>query len=255
MNSTCQFIAHLQQAELFSLIKSVILALLGFYLAKLISNKSAAFISRYASSQQTMILQKSIYFLVLTLFLVTALQQLGFKLSVLLGSAGIATAAVAVASQSSISNIISGLFLILEKSFQIGDKIKVGSTLGIISSIDLLSVKVITPNNTLIRIPNETMLKNEITNLTRFESRRQDLQFTVSSKEKLAPVKSLLMQAALNNEYSLKVPSPTVVIKQIGNGHINLQLSIWVNQENYDVLHDLIFQQVIALAEQKNISL
>ena len=77
-----------------------------------------------------MLFQRGAYYVILGLFVIAALHQLGFNLNVLLGAAGILTVALGFASQTSMSNLISGLFLIGEKPFQIGDIIKVDQTVG-----------------------------------------------------------------------------------------------------------------------------
>ena len=116
------------------------------------------------------------------------LGELGVKLTALLGAAGIVGIAVGFASQTSVSNIISGLFLISEKPFAIGDVLKVGGTTGIIQSIDLLSIKIRTFDNLFVRIPNEKILSSEVTNITRFPIRRMDIVFQVDYGQDLARV-------------------------------------------------------------------
>jgi small-conductance mechanosensitive channel len=240
-----EILSTLQQVQFFAFFKSGLLIIAGFLLARLSSNAASKFISRYAAAQQVVLIQKIVYFAILILFLVAGLQQLGFKLSVLLGSAGIATAAIAIASQTSISNIISGLFLIMEKSFKIGDKIQMGNTIGVITSIDLLSVKILTANNTLIRIPNETLIKSEITNITRFESRRLDLSIKIPIEVALNEMKALLLEIAQSNALSLKTPLPSVNIQKIEADGVDVQLSVWVDQKHYENLLDSLYEQII----------
>ncbi len=239
--------------EVISILKTIILLVIGYIFARGATRYSKKIINRYCSSQQAMIINKVIYFTILTLFSVAAFDQLGFKTSVLIGSAGILTAALAFASQTSISNIISGVFLIMEKSFQVGDKIKIGGTIGWISSIDLLSVKILTPVNTLVRIPNEALIKSEITNLTRFESRRLDLIFKIKFEEDIQRTKGILLEIATKNKFSLKTPLPTVFIKEIDDGEIALQLTVWVHYKEYDDLVDSIYQEVQTAFIQHNI--
>lgn len=256
MLNTCHsIIASLQGAQFFSIVKTLILLIAGFVLARLASQAAPKLVSRYATSQQSMILKKSIYFIILGLFIIAALQQLGFKISVLLGSAGVLTVAAAIASQTSISNMVSGIFLIMEKSFQIGDKIKVGNTTGVVSSIDLLSVKILTAQNTLIRVPNETLIKSEITNITRFESRRLDLNFKVSSEENITNIKKLLLDIVTQHSLVEKTPLPTVSITEIDSTGVYLQLSMYVNQKSYDQVADDLYEEILIALQQNNISL
>lgn len=255
VREACDFVTHLQHAEILQIFKTLILIISGFLIARVTKQAAQRLLSRYISSQQTMVLQKIIYFSVLMLFIIAAFQQLGFQLSVLLGSAGIATAAIAIASQTSISNIVSGLFLILEKSFKIGDRIKVGSTTGVVSSIDLLSVKILTVNNTLIRIPNESLIKSEIINLTRFESRRLDLIFNVKVDQDIPKIKQLLTEVATQNRFSLKTPVASTTIKEIEDSDVSLQLSVWVLQTEYDILADSLYQEVLLVFTKHEIQM
>lgn len=241
--------------ELVSIVKAIILIIAGLFIANFASKTAVKFGNKYTSASQAALIHKAVYFIVLTLFIIAGLQQLGFKLSVLLGSAGILTAALAFASQTSISNIISGIFLIMEKSFKIGDRIKIGNTSGTVSSIDLLSVKILTANNTLIRIPNETLIKSEITNVTKFENRRLDLTFKISVYDDLSQVKMLLLEAAKKNKLALPSPSPSIAITKIDNNLIWLQLSVWVEQNQYDALSDSLQEGIIVTSKEHHIQL
>jgi hypothetical protein len=103
------------------------------------------------------------------------MRQLGFDFTVLLGAAGIVTVAIGFASQTSASNLISGLFLVWRRRSGIGDIVTVDGVTGEVLSVDLLSTKLRTFDNLQVRIPNETMVKARITTLNRFPLRRVDL--------------------------------------------------------------------------------
>ena len=82
------------------------------------------------------------------------------KITALLGAAGIAGVAIGFAAQTSFSNIISGFFILSEKSLKIGDYITIKDVSGTVDSIDMLSVKIKTPDNQMVRVPNETIIKD-----------------------------------------------------------------------------------------------
>ena len=157
------------------ILRAVVVAVLGLVVARLASAGLGRLAGRRASPHQMMLLRRGSFYLILALFLVSALHQLGFNLGVLLGAAGILTVAIGFASQTSASNLISGLFLLAEKPFAIGDTIRVGTTTGEVLSVDLLSVKLRTFDNLYVRIPNESLIKAEMTNLTKFPIRRLEI--------------------------------------------------------------------------------
>src|SRR5208283_1440362 len=154
-----------------------------------------------STPQRQMVVRKIISYSGFVLVLMAVLAELGVKLTALLGAAGIVGIAVGFASQTSVSNIISGLFLISEKPFAIGDVIKIGGTTGIIQSIDLLSIKIRTFDNMFVRIPNEKILTSEVTNITRFPIRRMDITLQVSYDEDLDRVRTVLNEIAVANPW------------------------------------------------------
>lgn len=238
-----------------AVIKAVILIIIGFITAKLISVGLSKIFSQRFSSYQYRWLRRIIFYTIFILFLLAAFQHLGFKLNILLGAAGILTIALGFASQTSISNVISGLFLIAEKPFVIGDSIKVNNTTGEVLSVDLLSIKIRTVDNTLVRIPNEVLIKSDIVNLTKFPIRRFDLQIGVAYKEHLEKVKKLLLQIADKNPLCLEEPKPFVLILGFGESAINLQFSVWATKNNFSDLKNSIQEQIKVAFDEHHIEI
>ena len=99
---------------------------------------------------------------------------------------------------------------------------------GIVDAIDLLSTKLKTADNTLIRIPNETMMKSEITNLSYFSTRRVSLLFRVSYDCNITQIKSKLLTIAKECKLVLNTPEPSVSIENFTNYAIELNLVVWI---------------------------
>lgn len=237
------------------LVKAIILILIGYIIAKVSTIGANRTFLRLTPNYQSKLLNSIIFYIVFILFCMTALQHLGFKLNILLGAAGILTVALGFASQTSVSNIISGLFLLGEKPFKVGDTIQVDSIGGEVISIDLLSVKIRTDQNTYLRVPNEYLIKSNITNVTRFPIRRFDLNIGVAYNTDLEKVKTILFKIAEENMLCLEEPKPKFVISGFGNSAINLQFCIWASQKNFDQLKNTIQQQVKIAFEQNKINM
>ncbi len=228
-----------------------ILFVIGYYLANFLARKSEKFRGEYVSPQHIMLIKKSIYIIVLLLFSMASLQQLNFDLSVLLGSAGIATVAIGFAAKTSISNMICGLFIILEKSFVVGDTISVKGHQGEIMSIDFLSIKIRTGENTMIRLPNEEILSSDVVNLTHFKQRRLDINISIGYQTDLATSQKLLLKVAADSPFNAQKPEATVIVDNFGQSNLNLRLSMWVNKTDYDKAKDTL-QQAIKIAFDQN---
>ncbi len=200
------------------------------------------------SAHHSMLFRRITLYIGFALSLIVPFKESGIDLTALLGAAGILTVAVAFAAQTSISNFLSGVFLIAEKSFIIGDWVLVNDILGEVLSIDLLSVKLRTKDNTLVRIPNETLLKLQFRNVSRFPIRRCDVKIRIAFHEDLEKVKKILMEVADQNPLSLSTPIPEITFLEFGESAIILQLSVWAKQKSYnDLLTNIQMEAQAAL--------
>lgn len=184
------------------------------------------------SEQRKMIINRTIQYTGFTILLLIVISELKINLVPIFGAAGIIGLVVGVASQTSIGNIISGFFLVSEKSFEIGDVIRVDGNTGTVLSIDLLSIKIRTYDNLFIRIPNQKVISSEITNLTRFPIRRIDIPVKVAYKDDLEKVKEILKKSVKQNPYCLDEPEPVIIFQKFGESGIEITLGIWVERAN-----------------------
>ncbi|HKJ87434.1 MAG TPA: mechanosensitive ion channel family protein, partial [Gammaproteobacteria bacterium] len=144
----------------------------------------------------------------------------------------------------SASNIISGLFLIGEQPFAVGDIIRVGEHTGEVLAVDLLSVKLRTFDNLYVRIPNETMIKSEVTNLTQFPIRRLDVKLQVAYKEDVDRVREVLEGVAARNPLCLEEPAPLFLFLGFGDSGLDLQFSVWGARERYLELRNSVHRDI-----------
>lgn len=178
--------------------------------------------------------------------IVFLLRAVGVDLSVLLGAAGILTVALGFASQTSASNLISGLFLMAEQPFVIGDIVTVGDSTGEVVSIELLSVRLRTFDNLLIRIPNESMLKSNMTNVTHFPIRRLDMILRFAFDEDMAKVRKVLTEVAERNPICLEEPKATFLFLGLGASWVDFRFSVWATRENFLNMRNSIFEELLA---------
>ena len=242
--------------EKISLIIRVILILvIGIPLIRLIRSLTKRIVKDRLSPQSEQLVVRSVYYVAILILLITLLNEFGFRLSAILGAAGIFGVAISFASQTSISNIISGIFLISEKPFQIGDVVQVSSNIGTIESIDLLSIKLKTSDNRYIRVPNETMIKTEVINITRYPIRRLDIYVSVSYKDNLEKVKNVFMEIIENEPLALKEPAPLFSIDKFSESGINIQYGVWVNKDDYSDLKNSLMINLKDKFEHEHITI
>ena len=252
----------LQAAEAFvtseaflAAIRAAIYLLVGLLVARLVSRGLARVLEDKLDAQQVMLTRRISFYVIVLLVLASALRELGFDLTVLLGAAGILTVALGFASQTSASNLISGLFLIGERPFSVGDVIKVGDATGEVLSIDPLSVKLRTFDNLMVRVPNESLVKSQLTNLTRFPIRRLDMQIGVAYHTDLKQLRDVLMGVAEGNPVCLEEPKPLFIFLEYGDSALKIQFSVWARREKFLDLRNSMHEGVKAALDEAGIEI
>jgi small-conductance mechanosensitive channel len=235
--------------------RASLLLVLGLLFASIASRLVNRLAVKRFSTHHLHLTRRLVFYGVLGLFVASALRELGFSLAVLMGAAGVLTVAIGFASQTSASNLISGLFLIGERPFEVGDVIRVGTTTGEVLSIDALSVKLRTFDNLFVRIPNEKLIKSEVTTLTRFPIRRFDLMLGVAYKESIDSVREVLQEVAEKNTLCLDDPPPLFIFRGFGESSLDIQFSIWAKRENFLPLRNAITEEIKHAFDQAGIEI
>ncbi len=212
--------------------------LIGLAVAWLVARGATRVIRNVMPPERVELARRVLFYGILGLAVVSAMRVLGFDTSLFVGAAGVLTVAIGFASQTSASNVISGLFLIGERPFSTGDWVRIGTTTGEVVGIDLLSVKLRTPANLFVRVPNETVMKAEITNLTRYPIRRLDILVQVAYAEDLARVREVIVALCDREPRILDEPRPAVRFQGFGASGIDLLIAAWAARENYIEVRD-----------------
>lgn len=237
-------VAQIIQRDPASLIRAALLLAVGMPVAWGVSRWIRGYFTRVANPQRGLIVGRLVYYTAAAVIFVTVLSELGFSLAPLLGAAGILGIALGFASQTSVSNIISGFFLLAEEPFAVGDLIKVGDITGQVLTIDTLSVKIRTFDNKQVRIPNETLVKSQVTTITRWPIRRVDINVGVAYKEDIGRVREVLLELADANPNVLMEPEPLVIFQGYGDSSINFLFAVWAKKENFLLVRNGITEEI-----------
>lgn len=235
--------------RLSEILVAIILCFIGFLIARLVSNTFIRTVGNRLNAHQRLLWRRGIFYFIFLLFIMTSLREAGFKLSVFLGAAGILTVALGFASQTSATNLISGLFLIGEGSFEVGDTIQItlirGQTIeGQVISIDLLSVKLLTLDNVYIRLPNEQLIRTPVMNLSKYPIRRIPITLAINFHEDIIKVRQVLLEVAAKYPLVMDDPKATVTVTAFRESSIELLFSVWCRQENALKVRDEMQERV-----------
>lgn len=228
------------RAALPSILRALVILVLAWPASMVLSRIVYRSAGGVASPERAILARRMAFWGVVGVAMASAMRELGFDLSVVVGAAGVLTVAIGFASQTSASNVISGLFLIGERPFSVGDWIRIGATEGEVIAIDLLSVKLRTADNLYVRVPNESVMKSEITNLTRFPIRRIDLQLTLPYDTDLDVARATLFDALDRHTLTLTEPRPVVRFVGYTDTGMTFVAGAWVTRESYVELRDAL---------------
>jgi small-conductance mechanosensitive channel len=224
---------------------TIILSIMtGYLLGKFAGRAIERALSTRLDAHQVMVFKRVAFYTILTLATLTGLNEAGVNLNVLVGAAGVASVAIGFASQTTMSNLVSGIFILLERPFLIGDTIKVGGTTGEVSLMGLFSTILKTPENMMVRIPNEILMKSEITNVTRYPVRRLEMLLGVSYAVDIAELRALILDCVSGLSFVRKTPAPDVNFKSFGDSSIQVAIGFWVERERATEAFTLLAEQL-----------
>lgn len=235
--------------------RALLLLVLGLAFGRLFTRTLAALAGRFMGGARGRVVQNIAWYVVVFVVITSVLRELDFDLSVLLGAAGVLTVAIGFASQTSASNVISGIFLLVERPFEPGDLIEVDSVVGEVLSIDLMSVRLRTFDNRFVRLPNESLIKARITNLSRFPIRRIDIPIGVSYDSDLVHVRRVLERVATEEPLVLEEPVPVVDVQALGDSAVQLSFNIWVVRGDFLPARAKVIQRILVAFRDEGIEI
>ncbi len=253
------FFAFVKGLDIFLVLKVGISIIFGIFFTLYLRRKIGNASEKHLSAHHSQIVRRLVFYTGIALSFIIPLNIFGVNVQNLMNAASITaaiiTATLAFAAQTSIANFLSGVFLLAEKPFQVGDYIELNGRLGEILSIDLLSVKMRTKSNILVRIPNELLLKSQFDNVSRFPIRRCDIQFKVAFNEDLAKVKKILLDVAKQNTLCLVSPAPELTVLRLTDAAVSLQFAIWSTQSAFASLETNIQMDIQSAFKEHSIQL
>jgi small-conductance mechanosensitive channel len=246
---------YFNPATIDKFVRIVFILVIGSGSIHLISYLIKRSLYKQISKQSMMLVLRTVIYTGYTGLVLIVVREMNYDLTALFGAAGVVGIVIGVASQTSIGNIISGLFLVSEKSFELGDVVRIGDKTGTVYSIDLISIKVKTFDNLLIRIPNQTVISTELVNITKFPIRRLDFQLGVAYKEDLRRVRTVLEDVARNNPLCLEEPEPVIIFQAFGSSSIDIILGVWFEKANYLKVRNSVFVEIKEAFEREGIEI
>lgn len=224
-----------------SFLTALAIIVFGVILARFLAFNVRRTIGSRLEKNQREFVYKIVYYAVIVVAMLTALPFLGINLSGLLVAGGITGIVLGFASQSVVSNLISGIFLLWEKPIKIGDQISVAGISGFVEDIGVMSTIVRTYDGLYVRIPNQTVFTSEITNYTGNVVRRFEYIVGIKYSDNAEKAIEIIKKVIDEEPFALKDPEPMVFVDNLGDSSVNIVVRIWAPvQVWYDIKMNLL---------------
>lgn len=220
-------------AQLLSKIIIAAIILFIFYIGWLTARAALRIIFKQSSTNEmtsTFLLTLTKYS-ILIIGIVTALDSAGIKISAVLASIGIAGLTIGFAAKDSLSNIIAGVLIFLDRPFVIGDLVEIEGLYGRVDKITLRSTRIVTVDGKMLAVPNIEVINKTVASYTNFPHLRIDIPVTIAVDEDIDKARKVLLGLVLNNTTYLDNPAPRVVVRELNDYNVKLELQVWIKEE------------------------
>jgi small conductance mechanosensitive channel len=169
--------------------------------------------------------------LVLGLFLIMALQNLGVELLPLIAGLGVAGAGVALAMQGVLGNVVAGLTIIFTRPFRVGEYISIVGVEGQVESIELFSTRLSHTDRSIVVVPNRKIVGEILHNYGQI--RQLGLSVSIGRAEDVDGALAAVQAVVSTNVRVLKEPAPVIGVTRLGSGAITIAIAPWVKVDDY----------------------
>jgi len=175
--------------------------------------------------------------MIVTFGVVTVLGQFGFDILSMVAGLGIVGLAVGFAAQSTLSNFIAGVTILIERPFRIGDWVRIHDQDGKVMKIALRTTWLRTRDNVFTMIPNDSVASSDIINYSAEGALRVRMTVGIAYKESIAAARAVILPILEAHPDVLKQPDmmPGVSTAGLGDSSVDLRVSFWIDPDRIDI--------------------
>ena len=172
-----------------------------------------------------------IKFTIFAIAIISALGAAGVKTDALLGSLGVLGLTLGFALRDTLSNIVSGILIFLDRPFTINDLVEIDGKYGRIDRITLRTTRVVTNDGKMLAVPNAEIMNKTVTSYTNFPHLRIDVGVTIAVTESIDLARKLLLKLVNDDPDFMQQPLPVVVVTELNDYNVVLELEAWLQDE------------------------
>lgn len=232
-SSTINVLGHNVSVD--SIIIAIVIMASGVVIAKVVSILFRKYFGPHFEENTSKSVGKGIYYGIIAITLLAVTTSQGIDLSGLMVAGGIFGIVIGFATQSIVSNPLSGIFLMFDRPAKTGDVIEIPASniVGVLLDIAIFSTRVRLFDGTTIRIPNDKIFTTNIRNLSKNIARRVDFSVGIAYKENINKAIFEIKKAISEMSYVLVEPEPMVWTEQLADSSVNLRVYAWYPGDSF----------------------
>jgi len=198
---------------------------------------------------------KGIYYLIVMISVMMVLPLMGINATGLVVAGGFLGIIIGFASQSIVGNMISGIFLMVERPIKIGHQVKIEGHAGFVEDITIFSTILRTYDGLFVRIPNETVFTTSIFNLVGNVARRVDLTVGIRYEDDIPKAKGIIGDVLSGKPFALVNPPPMVFVSDLGDNAVIIAVRVWAPTSEWFELRTQLLESMKTALEAEGIEI
>ena len=229
---------------------SFVFALLIFFIGKWISKSVVKILGKalrkVGGVDETLVkfLENIVYYALLTVVIIAALNKLGIATTSFLAILGAAGLAVGLALKDSLGNFASGVMIVLFKPFKAGDSVVAGGVSGTVTEVTIFNTVFLTADNQKIIVPNSSITSGSITNVNANDTRRVDIVVAISYEDSIKNAKDVLTNIINSNPKVLQEKGFGISVTDLAETSVKLGVNVWAKSSDYGSLKAELLEEI-----------
>ena len=229
---------------------SFVFALLIFFIGKWIAKSVVKILGKalrkVGGVDETLVkfLENIVYYALLTVVIIAALNKLGIATTSFLAILGAAGLAVGLALKDSLGNFASGVMIVLFKPFKAGDSVVAGGVSGTVTEVTIFNTVFLTADNQKIIVPNSSITSGSITNVNANNTRRFDIVVAISYEDSIKNAKDVLTNIINSNPKVLKDKGFGISVTDLAETSVKLGVNVWAKSSDYGSLKAELLEEI-----------
>ena len=206
---------------------AALVALVGFFISRNISKIVERALKRTMPTGTAKSLSRIVYYVFMFILILFVLSLVGVNVQILIAAGGVLGIALGFASQKTVSNLISGIFLYIDRPMDIGDSVDIAGTGGTVLDITPLSTRLRSWDGPVIRMPNSKVFDSKITNYKKTVARRLEYKIGISYKSKVDKAIKIIKKLLDDEAFVLDSPGPQIWLSNLADSSVELTIRAW----------------------------